>query len=268
MAELPHLGKHCSHVECKRLDFLSIGCTGCAQAFCKDHFAFDNHNCSRQFLKEAPKKELCSDNSERSFRCSLPDCSNSELTPVTCPFCEANFCLQHRHQPDHNCKNLETKPDRMQQTKQHVQDILNKPNNDHKASTKGRKSKAMAAKVALMKIKQKAVGDKGLPDSERVYMNIIVPAKYKSLIKPVFVSKQWSVGKSIDDIASRLKLENRNNDTTAEKLKLLDPETKDAFLFERVVSELLSEESLFNGGTLLLEYMAPLSCHRIGANQI
>ena len=156
----------------------------------------------------------------------------------------------------------------MQQTKQHVQDILNKPNNDHKASTKGRKSKAMAAKVALMKIKQKAVGDKGLPDSERVYMNIIVPEKYKSLIKPVFVSKQWSVGKSIDDIASRLKLENRNNDTTAEKLKLLDPETKDAFLFERAVSELLSEESLFNGGTLLLEYVAPLSCHRIGANQI
>ena len=156
----------------------------------------------------------------------------------------------------------------MQQTKQHVQDILNKPNNDHKASTKGRKSKAMAAKVALMKIKQKAVGDKGLPDSERVYMNIIVPEKYKSLIKPVFVSKQWSVGKSIDDIASRLKLENRNNDTTAEKLKLLDPETKDAFLFERVVSELLSEESLFNGGTLLLEYMAPLNCLGIGANQI
>ena len=156
----------------------------------------------------------------------------------------------------------------MQQTKQHVQDILNKPNNDHKVSTKGRKSKAMAAKVALMKIKQKAVGDKGLPDSERVYMNIIVPAKYKSLIKPVFVSKQWSVGKSIDDIASRLKLENRNNDTTAEKLKLLDPETKDAFLFERVVSELLSEESLFNGGTLLLEYMAPLNCLGIGANQI
>ncbi len=53
----------------------------------------------------------------------------------------------------------------------------------------GRKSKATAAKVALMKIKMKAVGDKSTPDSEKVYLHVLLPLGSKDNTKPMFFSK-------------------------------------------------------------------------------
>ena len=53
----------------------------------------------------------------------------------------------------------------------------------------GRKSKATAAKVALMKIKMKAVGDKGIPDTEKIYLQILMPVQCKERKKPMFFSK-------------------------------------------------------------------------------
>ena len=260
MAELPHLGRHCSHAECHRLDFLSISCSGCAQAFCKDHFAFDNHNCARKLLAEnaVAKDSAISDDGPKSYKCSLSDCGNAELVPVMCVFCEDSFCLQHRHQTDHNCRQLVTPPDRMQKTQQHVQSILAVTQTSQQSTkAKGRKSKAMAAKVALMKIKQKAVGDKTTPDGDRVYFSITLPDKYKNVVKPVFVSKHWSVGKSVDDIAMRLKLENNNNSATSEKLLLCDADSDTSFCFEQMIHDLLTNESVFNGSALRLIYVTP-----------
>lgn len=54
---------------------------------------------------------------------------------------------------------------------------------------RGRKSKATAAKVALMKIKMKAVGDKGVPDSERIHLLVALPIGHREMTKPCFFSK-------------------------------------------------------------------------------
>ena len=54
---------------------------------------------------------------------------------------------------------------------------------------RGRKSKATAAKVALMKIKMKAVGDKGVPDSERIHLLVALPIGHTEMTKPCFFSK-------------------------------------------------------------------------------
>lgn len=53
----------------------------------------------------------------------------------------------------------------------------------------GRKSKMTAAKVALMKIKMKAVGDKGIPEIERIYLQVRLPPGGKDTEKPMYFSK-------------------------------------------------------------------------------
>ena len=44
----------------------------------------------------------------------------------------------------------------------------------------GTKSSSTMAKVALMKLKMHAVGDKGIPDSERVYFSVQLPQSVSS----------------------------------------------------------------------------------------
>ena len=264
MAELPHIGKHCAHQECRQLDYLSIGCTGCSQAFCKDHFPFDNHQCSRKYLKKSGKRDYFG---VKGYGCSLGECKNRELTEVICEFCENNFCLEHRHQVDHSCSKLENPSQRMAATREHVQAIVNKSATSSKSKGRGHKSKAMAAKVALMKIKMKAVGDKAIPDTERVYINVNLPKGSKNSNKAVYFSKQWSFGRVVDDIASRAQLENKNNVATAKKLKLFDCDTGLAFSFDKYVYESMDQELLFSGSTLTMEYVEP-GVEILGDNRI
>ena len=50
----------------------------------------------------------------------------------------------------------------------------------------------MAAKVQLMKLKMKAQGNKSIPTDDKVFFGI---KSQKKDMKPVFVSKKWSLGK-------------------------------------------------------------------------
>lgn len=134
--EFPDLGKHCSEVTCKQLDFLPMKCDACEDVFCKDHITYDQHKCSSAYKKDvqvpvcplcgAPvpvkKGELadiavgqhidrnCShDPSKRkqkifTNRCCKPGCKRKELMKLECDRCHSNFCLSHRHPLDHDCK--------------------------------------------------------------------------------------------------------------------------------------------------------------------
>ena len=53
----------------------------------------------------------------------------------------------------------------------------------------GRKSKQTAAKVALMKMKQKAIGDKGIPEVDKLYFNVTLPDSSAQVSMPLFFSK-------------------------------------------------------------------------------
>ena len=54
------------------------------------------------------------------------------------------------------------------------------------------KNQKMAAKVQLMKLKMKAQGQKSIPTDDKVFFGI---KSQKKDMKPVFVSKKWSLGK-------------------------------------------------------------------------
>ncbi|XP_022092121.1 AN1-type zinc finger protein 1-like [Acanthaster planci] len=256
MAELD-IGKHCSVKSCKQLDFLPFQCTGCSEIFCLEHRSFDAHCCSQANITQDHKDF----GGPTSYECSFPGCEDRELIPVSCQHCGNNYCLSHRHQQDHECTKLVEALPRMAKTAELVEQIQESYKAKGATVSKrkiGAKSQQTAAKVALMKMKMNALGDKAIPQSERLYFKVALPREHDSDLKgqAIFFSSVWSVGRAIDKVASIVKLRNDNNVATAKKLRLFHPETGEILPVDMRLSSLLEGETpLYNGGCVILEYV-------------
>ncbi|NXD21954.1 ZFAN1 protein, partial [Spelaeornis formosus] len=153
-------------------DFLPFVCDGCSGTFCLQHRSRDAHGCSEVNIRNSSVKP----DQHRSYPCSYKDCNGKELLPVLCPYCKKHFCLRHRHQSDHECEKLDTPKPRMAATQQLVQHIIGKyrgiyskkSDEEKSKKRKGAKNSETAAKVALMKLKMHACGDKSLPQVRHV----------------------------------------------------------------------------------------------------
>ncbi|PNI56377.1 ZFAND1 isoform 11, partial [Pan troglodytes] len=109
----------------------------------------------------------------------------------------------------------------MAATQKLVKDIIDSKTGETASKRrKGAKNSETAAKVALMKLKMHADGDKSLPQTERIYFQVFLPKGSKEKSKPMFFCHRWSIGKAIDFAASLARLKNDNNKFTAKKLRL------------------------------------------------
>lgn len=255
MAELD-IGDHCSVAECKQLDFLPIQCSKCGKIFCKLHAAYDNHSCP---LADRPTEDSLPAFGPTSFACDLTNCPNRELTPIQCDGCKKNFCLQHRHPADHYCSSESQPLDKMQQTKEHVERILAEKNAvpPKKKKPLSKKACATAAKVTLMKIKMKAVGDRGIPEAEKFYCLVCLPkGAGKDRQKAVCFSKKWTIGRAVDHVASLAGVVNKNNIAGADKLCLFDGREGHLLPFEQTFEALTENDEfyLFSGSSVIMEY--------------
>ncbi|XP_060587739.1 AN1-type zinc finger protein 1-like [Ruditapes philippinarum] len=252
MAELPDLGKHCNFEHCKQLDFLPFGCDGCGNTFCSEHRTKDAHSCSKDMLTSAG----CEYTGARGYTCSLTGCSNRELTEIFCDKCQQVFCLSHRHAQDHDCSKLkEELVNTGSKTAEHVNQIIASKSVVVKKSRVSAKSSKTAAKVALMKMKMHAKGDSGCPETERVYLRVYPPSQYNKEPQPMFFSKTWSIGRTVDSIASRLGIQNNNNVQTAKKLRLFSTDDGTVLQTDCHIEMLLKQELIFNGSSVILEYV-------------
>uniref|UniRef100_A0A8C3TUB5 ZFAND1-like ubiquitin-like domain-containing protein n=1 Tax=Catharus ustulatus TaxID=91951 RepID=A0A8C3TUB5_CATUS len=122
---------------------------------------------------------------------------------------------------------------------------------------KGAKNSETAAKVALMKLKMHACGDKSLPQTERIYFQVFLPKGSKEKSKPMFFCSKWSIGKVVDFAASLASLKNDNNKSTSQKLRLCHTASGEALPFEHTLETWLSDKDypLYNGGNIILEYL-------------
>ncbi|XP_061458265.1 AN1-type zinc finger protein 1 isoform X2 [Rhineura floridana] len=219
---------------------------------------------SKSICHEPPCSDLANLKSEvkpdhhKSFLCTYKGCDGRELVPVLCPYCEKQFCLRHRHQVDHECEKLEIPKPRMAVTQQLVKEIVGSKNEatvDKRC--RGAKNSETAAKVALMKLKMHACGDKSLPQTERIYFQVFLPKESKEKSQPMFFSSNWSIGRVTDFAASLANLKNDNNKTTAKKLRLCHPVSGEALPLDHTLASWInSKESLLsNGGNVILEYL-------------
>lgn len=255
MAEL-EIGEYCDVEHCGQLDFLPFVCDGCSKVFCLAHRSRDSHDCVE--LKVHVSTDHGKSEGSTQYLCTYTGCGDKELMQVLCPFCEKHFCLKHRHQSDHECDKLEAPKHRMSATQQLVKEIVDsKKSAPPSKGRKGAKNSETAAKVALMKLKLHALGDKSLPQSERIYFQVFLPKGVKDKSKPIFFCKKWSIGKAVDYTASLASLKNDNNKATAKKLRVCHPETGQALPLDSTVETWLSspENALYNGGNIIIEYL-------------
>ncbi|XP_031440141.1 AN1-type zinc finger protein 1 [Clupea harengus] len=255
MAELD-IGKHCKIKDCNRQDFLPFTCDACSGVFCLEHRSRESHSCPQE--QEQVQREPIVSGVCTSHPCTFQECKGKELLPVICRCCEKHFCLAHRHPDDHKCEKLETPKPRMAATKELVQKIVeSKKSTPLSGRRKGAKNSATAAKVALMKLKMCACGDKAIPQVERAYFNVFLPKESKDCSLPLFFCTKWTLGKVIDSVASQAGLKNNNNILTAKKLRLCHPETGEVMKMDVPLLSLLDhpELPLHNGGNIILEYL-------------
>ncbi|XP_062935878.1 AN1-type zinc finger protein 1 isoform X2 [Cynocephalus volans] len=213
MAELD-IGQHCQVEQCRQRDFLPFVCDGCSGIFCLEHRSRESHGCPEVTVTNEQMKT----DKHKSYPCSFKDCAERELVAVICPYCEKNFCLRHRHQSDHECEKLEIPKPRMAATQKLVKDIIDsKTGETANKRWRGAKNSETAAKVALMKLKMHADGDKSLPQTERIYFQVFLPKGSKEKSKPMFFCHRWSIGKVIDCAASLASLKNDNNKLIAKE---------------------------------------------------
>nr|XP_012595458.1 AN1-type zinc finger protein 1 isoform X1 [Microcebus murinus] len=253
MAELD-IGQHCQVEHCRQRDFLPFICDGCSGIFCLEHRSRESHGCSEvTIINERLKTD-----EHKSYRCSFKDCAERELVAVICPYCEKNFCLRHRHQSDHECEKLEIPKPRMAATQKLVKDIIDSKTGETTSKRrKGAKNSETAAKVALMKLKMHADGDKSLPQTERIYFQVFLPKGSKVKSKAMFFCHRWSIGKVIDFAASLASLKNDNNKLTAKKLRLCHITSGEALPLDHTLETWITKEDcpLYNGGNIILEYL-------------
>jgi len=252
MAEFPTLGDNCSWKDCNDLDFLPIVCNFCKKNYCKVHFLPETHSCSHYKNVQA---DVCKKTEERYY-CHVPNCDKWELAPVLCNFCSKQVCLSHRYQDSHNCEKLAEKQKLMPATKQHVSNIIKESQITVKKPRKKLSLSAQktAAKVQLMKLKMKSVGQPGLPDTERIYFLVNPPQESGKSGVGCYVSKNWSLGKIIDSLADSTKTVNENNVSTARKLRLYRNGEMLSQSLDTPLSSLVDTEAVLNGDTIDLDY--------------
>lgn len=191
----------------------------------------------------------------KGFSCSLLGCNKRELTEVLCEHCHLNMCLSHRLQQDHNCKHLVERSVPNAKTAQHVAGILaNKAPRQARKPLKSLKSRQTAARVALMKLKSKAEGDKSIPEPDRVFFSMALPRVFRLAPKPIFVSKAWVIGRVIDYLAHCTGINNPNNTAAENKLRLFSGDNGAILPVDRKIEEIMTDEfAVFNGSPLILE---------------
>lgn len=117
----------------------------------------------------------------------------------------------------------------------------------------------MAQQIRLMKLKGKALGDNKIPINDRVYFSVHPPMKDSRAISAVslFTSKTWTVGRTIDLFAVRLKIENRNDKSNAPKLRLFKLEDGKHLSnqMDLVIGRMVTDGLVFNGDSLILHYV-------------
>lgn len=245
------VGKHCEAEYCNLLDFLPFLCQSCHKTFCLDHRTESAHKCAcegawaeRKRLAQLAKPSYGADRPMRNLvaekDCARPDCKTrvgtSLVQGVHCDKCNRDYCLKHRFEDDHDCKNLEPIGARPRAA---VNKAFTTAFSNFKAWTKTNREKAAAAAgralpkakpttasqrlVAVNDLKKTAKGDEKLAAEKRVYLYVEAEAAKpteKMLKGKFFYSKDWVIGRVLDAAAKSLQIENINNQSGKEVDKL------------------------------------------------
>ncbi|KND00068.1 uncharacterized protein SPPG_04409 [Spizellomyces punctatus DAOM BR117] len=232
-----------------------------------DHRHAEAHECKNWSEKKKDIDPSCGSVQEASSQkipCSFSSCTTAELWSATCPKCAKQFCLRHRHPPDHSCTAPTQKDVKREEKEQAYKELIatlatSSENARQKAlATENlapkKKSKKLNPTIELMKMKMHAKGEKPVPLESRVYFRIYFPLESKIENQAMFFHKDWTIGRLIDNIAAAVKIQNMNNTGPEDKkLNLFHGDTGGHLATDATLSSLISTRRLQSGQALILE---------------
>ena len=98
------IGKHCNLKECNQLDFLPFKCNKCNLYFCLEHMSPELHNCKFLDSNIIKCNKVSANKTKQVDKCFYKKCKKNIIH--NCKFCQKNFCVIHRLQEVHNCKDI------------------------------------------------------------------------------------------------------------------------------------------------------------------
>ncbi|PNS14276.1 AN1-type zinc finger protein TMC1 [Sphaceloma murrayae] len=245
VGEVEAIGSHCQMAFCHQLDFLPFRCESCQGKYCLDHRSETAHSCSQAGAWAKRRAEQARTDYTPTTKpsvlthekqCAEVSCKTLIDTPrtqgVQCEKCNRRYCLKHRFEEDHDCKNL--KPigavPQIEQQRERGLAALNKLKAwgaSKKSSFTVPQTKSKAAAAAQVKatqdLKRTAKGDDKVPAENRVYLH--VEAEKETTTSKLqngkfFYNKEWTVGRVLDLAAKSLQVANENNRGGGEERKL------------------------------------------------
>ncbi|ODQ64949.1 hypothetical protein NADFUDRAFT_42252 [Nadsonia fulvescens var. elongata DSM 6958] len=199
------IGRHC-HL-CHNLDFLPFECEDCGQVFCADHRVPDSHQCKKSKL--ASRKPISNPaTSNSSVDKYFPDRNRVATTPSPSRITQTKVS-SNTAKP----KSSQKVPNALARLKGLLPKNTNNLFGNKKAAVNSGKSQVVANKN-LLNLKQTARGDMAIPVLQRVYLHLQTPTSVSNTNIPVFIHKDWTVGKSLDKLTEMLDIANKNNTTS------------------------------------------------------
>jgi hypothetical protein len=223
-----------------------------------DHRTEFAHKCAKEGgqtrerdskAKESGKESKQPSKPSKEKPCASPTCKTiifkGIVTGVECTRCNREYCLKHRMEEDHDCKNINPIGGRSATTtlQQHTQSALSKiklwaegkrkEDEKRRAGPKksgflgfgkgGSGSGAATAQAELNALKRAAKGEGSVPTDKRIYLHVEASAdttKAKFPTGKFFYNKDWTVGRVLDMAAKALQVQNVNNHGGGEEEKL------------------------------------------------
>lgn len=255
-ADLEEIGAHCQFPYCHQLDFLPFRCESCKSTFCVDHRTETAHKCSHagEWAKNRRKNSVGRPTAAGLSGPTLPgltptQCSEAHCKTVIntihntgsrCDDCNRQYCLKHRFREEHDCKNLSPaagQQQKQQQQQSHLDAQAEKLRLGFSKLRSWGKSRQESLKpkpkpntnsragqlAALNTLKRDAKGDPTLPADKRLYLHVEAEAATTSSKLPrasLYFSRDWSVGRMLDEAARRLQVANVNNRVETEEQRL------------------------------------------------
>lgn len=244
------VGAHCQYTYCNQLDFLPFMCQSCNKTFCLDHHTESAHKCAnagawaeRKRLAALAAPSLGHDKTMRSY-ISEKSCANDGCKILIggpkpgahCTTCNRDYCLTHRFQTTHDCKNkipigARPTPAVVDGAKSALARLRIWGNAKKEAAMeaatrtlpKPKPSSAAQRIVAVNNLKKGAKGDDKLAPEKRVYLFVEAEAETAKAKFPkgqFFYSKDWVVGRVLDAAAKSLQVQNVNNQSSDERDRL------------------------------------------------
>ncbi|RLV94360.1 CDC48-associated ubiquitin-like/zinc finger protein 1 [Spathaspora sp. JA1] len=208
------IGKNCQY--CNQLDFLPFVCEFCKQTYCSNHRKIDQHNCINKHLYDRSPSRSASPGEFISSKTLFPDREADKkridqrlkTSPKPTTILETQFRVGDAARGSSNAFTKFQKFLNLQKSKQ--------SKSVFKLFKSGTTATATSKYAEIATLKKQAKGDVKISASDRIYIYCIYINNPDEKIessnkKPIFINKNWVIGKSLDSITNILSIKNNNN---------------------------------------------------------